>query len=224
MDKSIIYNNNLKNYEKKNLIYYTPREELINTISHSFGTVFGVFALIILLFLSNDIYDVLGSIFFGFGVILTYTNSAIYHGIKNIEKKSIWRKVDYCSVNFIIVACGAPLCLCMIRHTYNYIALTICLAICFLNVALCLINLKKFAKTAFVLDFASSIIITIAYFVNKGTIPNISKIFFIIAAVLCLSGAFFFGRKKEFLHAVFHILMLVGTQSVFLASFYIISL
>lgn len=213
----------LEIYKNKTLVYYTPREEKLNFISHFVGSIFGVTGMLTLIFISSDFFDILSSLFFGFGVILTYTNSAIYHGLKNLNWKTIWRKIDHSSVGFIIVSCGAPMLLSMTRQIFDYTAFTICLILCFVNMALCIIDLRKFSKVALILDFVSAIIIICAYFVNLPIMPTICRVYFISGAVLCLAGSFFFGRKKEFLHAVFHILMLVGTMSFFMASYYLMS-
>lgn len=224
MENVITVDENSEIYKNKTLVYYTPREEKLNAVSHFVGSIFGVSGMLTLIFISSDFFDILASIFFGFGVILTYTNSTIYHGLKNLNLKSIWRKIDHCSVGFIILSCGAPLCLSMARNVFDYTAFSISLGLCFVNMALCVINLKKFSRVALVLDFVSAAFLIAVYFTNRGIIPSVSKAFFAVGAALCLAGAFFFGRKKEFLHAVFHILMLVGTMSIFMASYYIMSI
>lgn len=220
--ESAIVTDVFETYKEKNLIYYTPREEKVNTFSHLAGSIFGAIATVYLVIISSGAWAVLASLFFGFGIILTYTNSAIYHGLKDLALKSLWRKVDHSSVGFIVVACGAPLCLGMTGQVFNYAVFGMGLSVCFVNVALCAVDLKKFSKIAFILDFVNAGLLTAVYFYNRSVIPQLSKLYYIIGVSLCLSGVLFFGRKKEFLHAVFHILMVLGTVAFFFASVYIV--
>jgi len=206
------------NEYKGKLVDYTNSEEVANTITHAIGILFAIIALIVMLLQSNNSLAVIASICFFLGMMITYTNSTIYHALTNKKWKVIWRKADHCSVCFIIWATGAPICLCTSGNLYNYIALGICFLISVSSAIMCLVNLQKFSKVALVLDFVIAAVLVSVFFVNFDFIEFKIRMLYLAGALSCLIGSFFFGRKKEYTHAIFHILELIGTIIIFFAS------
>lgn len=204
-------------YDSK-LVKYTGSEERINTVSHAIGIVFAVAALCVMLIKSETKMSAIASVCFFLGIMFTYTNSTIYHALTNKKWKAIWRKIDHCSVSFVFVATGAPLCLCLSDHVYNYISIALCVGIAIFCSALSIINLKKFGRIALILDFVSAAILVAVFFVNRSFIPQNIRMLYLAGTLSCLLGAAFFGRKKEYMHAVFHIFELIGTVIFFFAS------
>ena len=64
---------------------YTKGEEATNMITHIVGAVFGIVALIICVVLSvrnHDGFYVVASAIYGASLIVLYTMSSVYHGLK----------------------------------------------------------------------------------------------------------------------------------------------
>lgn len=64
---------------------YTKGEEIMNMTSHIVGGVIGITSLVLCLIFSvkhHNGYGVAGSIVFGISMILLYTVSSVYHGLK----------------------------------------------------------------------------------------------------------------------------------------------
>ena len=70
---------------------YTRGEEIFNMVSHIVGGALGVAVCalcVIKSFLNGDPYQVVGSFIYGFSMIILYTISSIYHGLRpNMGKK-----------------------------------------------------------------------------------------------------------------------------------------
>ena len=54
-------------------------EEIANAVSHGIGALAGIAGLVLLLIKSDSFAEVASSIIFGFGMILLYTMSTLYH-------------------------------------------------------------------------------------------------------------------------------------------------
>ena len=70
---------------------YTRGEEIFNMVSHIVGGGLGVIICalcIIKSFLNNDAYQIVGSFIYGFSMIILYTISSVYHGLKSEMAKS----------------------------------------------------------------------------------------------------------------------------------------
>lgn len=212
---------NLKMRKEKNLVYYTEKEEIFNVATHLVGVILGLASFALIAF-ANSFNAVLSCVITSLGLTIPYAFSTIYHGTKNIYKKSVWRKVDHSGICFIILACGAPLCLNMTIHIYDYIALGLGVAICAANIVMCVYDFKRLARVALILDFVCVAVMLVVYFINRTTVPALSKLFYIIGSVFCLGGAIFYGRKRIYLHTVFHALMLFATTSYFVAALFIV--
>lgn len=79
--------------EKLGLPKYTLGEELVNSISHGLGAVFGIVALVLSVVFSAkqaDVWKVVSSSIYGASMIILYTVSTIYHalGINRAKKCS----------------------------------------------------------------------------------------------------------------------------------------
>lgn len=200
-------------YKEMGLVYYTDKEEVMNSVSHGIGSFFGLAAAVGLALVANGKFiSTLAAFIFGLGIIIPFLNSALYHGFKNFSRKRTWRRVDHAGIAFIIMANSAPLCLVIGASAGNYVLLGITVVLCLTNVFLCLYDLKKFSKVALIIDLFCAALGVTGYFLNRAGIPFSGKLFYIGGSVFCLLGLVFYGIKKRYMHTVFHILMLIGTM------------
>ena len=73
---------------------YTRGEEIFNMVSHIAGGGLGVVICalcIIKSFLNADAYQIVGSFIYGFSMIILYTISSVYHGLKSPMAKKVMR-------------------------------------------------------------------------------------------------------------------------------------
>lgn len=208
-------------YRDKSLEYYTQSEEVWNSISHFVGGILGLIGFIYLIVIANTPSRIVAAIITGIGGTVPYFISAVYHFIKDPQKKLIARKIDYCGVSFIIVACGAPLALGIRVNPINVVSVAICFAVAFVIIFLSVYDVKRFSKHVLILDLIIAAVLLAVYLYNRELIALVSKVWYIIGALFCLAGLFFFGKKKQYLHTCFHILMVMGTASIMLAGIYI---
>lgn len=217
MESSESYALNKAEYKEKSLEYYTRNEEVWNTLTHFIGGVIGFIGLIYLLIKANTTPRIIAALMTGIGGSVPYFISATYHFIQDTEKKLIARKIDYSGVCFIIVACGAPLALGVRVNTFNVWAISFCFALSFLVVFLSLYDVKKHSKHVVLIDLLISAVIFAIYFSNRNYFSIRCKIYLALGALFCLLGLAFFGKKKQYFHTFFHILMVMGTGSFLFA-------
>lgn len=221
MESSESYALNKAEYKQKSLEYYTRSEEVWNTLTHFIGGVIGFVGLIFLLIKANTTPRIIAALMTGIGGSVPYFISAAYHFIKDTEKKLIARKIDYSGVCFIIVACGAPLALGVRVNAFNIWAISFCFALSFLVVFLSLYDVKKHSKHVVIIDIVISFVIFSIYFFNRNFFTDSCKVWLALGALFCILGLAFFGKKKQYFHTFFHILMVLGTGSFLLAGVYI---
>ena len=83
---------------------YTKTEEMMNSVSHGIGALIGVYVLITCFSASVGTVSKIGSLVYGISMILLYTMSCVYHGIRqdNVLTKQIFRIVDHCTIYVLI--------------------------------------------------------------------------------------------------------------------------
>ena len=92
---------------------YTKFEELLNSLSHAFGAVFGIFVLVSCVAASSSVIAVWGSVVYGASMILLYAASSVYHGVNPANRltKQILRIVDHCTIYILIAGTYTPVVL-----------------------------------------------------------------------------------------------------------------
>lgn len=209
-------------YKQKGLVYYSKSEEIVNAASHFLAGILGLVIMAYTLFRLKTAPLIVAAVLSGIFCAFPYFVSGVYHSVSNEKAKAAARKIDHAGICFIILACGVPLTLGMKIHVFDIVALSVCIGIAFLNITLSVINLKRFSRVMMLLDLLTALIFTASYFVNRVYIPVQSKWFFISGALFCLAGFSFFGRKTQYMHSAFHILMLAGTTACLHAGMFVL--
>ena len=89
----------------------TLGEEIANAISHGVMAIFGIVAMILLLIKSTTGPEIASSIIFGFGIILLYTMSTLYHALPRGKAKDLFQRFDHLSIYILIGGTFAPVLL-----------------------------------------------------------------------------------------------------------------
>ena len=90
---------------------YSKREEIINSITHGAGIVFGIAALLIMLIASvrsGDTAKIAAFSVYGACIILMYLSSTLYHSVSRERLKSILRVLDHSSIFLFIAGTYTP--------------------------------------------------------------------------------------------------------------------
>ncbi len=205
-------------YKNNKLVYYTPKEELINVITHGIGIVYGVIGFIVMVLLSTNVQGYITAILVGLGNVILYSSSTIYHATTKIEHKKHLRKLDYSTINLVVIGCGGAFFLMTGGSLFNYIALALVFVIAVVDAVLCFVNLMKFKHFSVVTHYVVGIMIMVVCGINHKFIPTLSFIFMGIGIALCIFGTVLFGIKKRYIHCLFHVFVLLGPMCFYVAN------
>ena len=108
---------------------YTKGEEIFNMVSHIVGAAMGVVATVLCIVFAavrHNPYGVISGCIFGITMILLYTMSSIYHGLKpDTTAKRVFQVLDHCSIFLLIAGSYTPFCLCTLREDNLVIGWTV---------------------------------------------------------------------------------------------------
>ena len=204
---------------------YTKGEEIFNMTSHIVGAFLGLVAMILCIIFSaihKDAYAVVSSVIYGITMIILYTISSIYHGLNPKRKgKKVLQIIDHCSIFLLIAGSYTPFCLCTLREDNSVMGWTIfgiIWGLAILGITLNSIDLKKFKVFSMIcyLIMGWCIVFKIPFLIKAlkpagFTLLLLGGIAYTIGAIL-----YGIGRKKKWIHSVFHLACVIGTLLQFL--------
>lgn len=135
---------------------YTKGEEIFNMVSHIVGGALAVAALVLCVIFSalkGDAWAVVASAVYGATMVVLYTMSSIYHGLRSEMAKKVFQVIDHCTIYFLIAGTYTPITLAGLRREHPAVGFTvfgIVWACCLAAAALTAIDLEKYKKMSMI--------------------------------------------------------------------------
>ena len=198
---------------------YTRGEERFNMISHIVGGGMGIAATalcVIVAALQRNVYGVVSGAIFGASMVVLYTISSVYHGLRGGTGKKVLQILDHCTIYFLIAGTYTPFCLCTIREhnpalgwgTFGFVW-----ALAAVGIVLNAIDLKRFKVVSMVLYLGMGWCIILTGKLIVSLLGGTGFALLLWGGVAYTVGAVFYGlgHKKRYIHSVFHLFCLVGS-------------
>jgi len=206
---------------------YTRGEEIANMVTHILGGALGIWVLLSCLCRSasrGDAWDVVGSSIYGAGMILLYTVSSVYHGLRPNLGKKVMQVLDHCTIYFLIGATYTPILLSAIRPGHPAWAWTIfglvwgCAA---LGTVFTAIDLKKFSVLSMSCYIGMGWCIVLAIRPALDSMPREAFLWILAGGIAYTVGAVLYGlgKRRRYLHTLFHVFVLLGSLLQYLGIF-----
>ena len=204
---------------------YTRGEEIMNMTTHIVGGALGVVALVLCIAKSigtDNAWGVLGSGIYGVSLIVLYTMSSVYHGMRPSMAKKVMQVLDHCTIYLLIAGSYTVVALAAIRRVYPELGWGL---FCFewamtaLAVTLTAIDLKKYSVFSMIcyIGMGWAVIIFWRQTLEVLTVPGFMLL--LLGGIAYTFGAVLYGVgiKKKWMHSVFHIFVVLGSLLQFLA-------
>ena len=200
---------------------YMKGEEIFNMVSHIVGAALGVVALVLCVVfsaISGSPWAVVSSCIYGASLILLYTISSIYHGLRRSTGKKVFQILDHCTIYFLIAGSYMPVVLCAIREVSPvraWILFGIIWGLVALATTLTAVDLKKYSKfsMACYIGIGWSIILAVDIFLTAVPLPGILLLLF--GGIAYTLGAVIYGigkkTQKRYVHSIFHLFVILGS-------------
>ena len=199
---------------------YTKGEEIFNMTSHIVGGALGVVALVLCIVFAavrGNVYGVISSSIYGVTMIILYTMSSIYHGLKpTLKAKKVFQVLDHCSIFLLIAGSYTPFALCTLRE-YNLIVgwaiFGVIWAVAILGITLNAIDLKQFKKFSMICYLVMGWCIVVKINILPELLGTKGFILLVSGGIVYTIGALLYalGKKYKYVHSIFHL-------SIFFAS------
>lgn len=201
------------------------KQELLNTISHGMGIVFGVVGLILLLIKnkSSSIYSTVSIWTFGISLIILYTSSTVYHFFvdENLKKKA--RVLDHMSIFLLIAGTYTPICLIVLEKSSGWTLFTIVWIIAALGIFMKIFLTGKVDKLSLFLYLVMGWLLVFDLKNIANSMTSESLLFLVLGGIFYTLGTIFYAKDKiPYAHFIWHLFVLGGSISHYVMVYYII--
>jgi len=210
---------------------YTFGEELFNMISHIVGGAFSIAALVICVVYSSinhNVWGVVGSAIYGSSLVILYTSSSVYHGLRNEMAKKVMQVIDHCTIYYLIGGTYTPIVLCSIRETsvfWGWTLFGIVWGLAIIATTFTAIDLKKYSKFSMACYIGMGWCVLLAAKTAIEAIPLPGLLWLLAGGISYTVGAIIYGlgKKHRYMHSVFHLFVVAGSVLQFICIlFYIL--
>lgn len=204
---------------------YTFGEEVMNMVTHIVGGAFGLVALLLCVLRAANwgiARDVVGGAIYGATIVVLYTVSSVYHGLRPEMAKKVMQIIDHCTIYFLIAGTYTPILLSAFVPQYPIIGWGLLAAewiLTALAVTLTAIDLKKYTVFSMVCYIAMgwAIIFFLPQAVELLTMQGF--LLLLLGGIAYTIGAILYGigSKMHWWHSIFHIFVVIGSFLQFLS-------
>ncbi len=207
----------------RSLPVYSIGEEIVNTSTHLLGGLLGIVALVLCVRRAAELrgpVEITGAALYGSCLVILYSFSTIYHGLRPSMAKKVMQVLDHCAIYFLIAGSYSIVCLGTIRREnaplgWGIFALEWLL--CAVATTLTAIDLKKYKVFSMVCYIGMGwAIIPLAGLLLDIMTPT--GFWLLLGGGISYTiGAVLFAFKKKWMHSVFHVFVVLGSVLQFFA-------
>lgn len=198
---------------------YTKGEEIFNMVTHIVGGGFGVVALVacvLIAALAGDTVGVVCSAIFGASMIVLYTASSLYHGLRHEGAKKVFQILDHCTIYFLIAGTYTPMLLCSLVKVAPVAAMLTLAAVwglAILATTLTAIDIKKYKVFSMICYIGIGWAIIFSIKDMYAALTPVGFWLLLSGGIVYTVGAILFkvGKHCKYFHSIFHIFVLAGS-------------
>lgn len=203
---------------------YSNAEETMNTVTHIVGGGIGILALIgclIKAILPGSTVAVISAVVYGVCMILLYTVSSVYHGLKPCTGKKVMQILDHCAIYLLIAGTYTPIALVAICPVYPAIGYGLTIfqwTVAALAITLTAIDLKKYKVFSMICYICTGWAVLPFMAQTREVLTQPGFLFLLFGGIAYTLGAILFGigSRCRWFHSVFHIFVVLGSLLQFI--------
>lgn len=209
---------------------YTRGEEIFNMVSHIVGGAFGIIALtgcVIKAFIKFDAYSIVAAFIYGFSMVILYTMSSVYHGLRPEKAKKVMQVLDHCTIFLLIAGTYTPISLVALRRAntaLGWVIFGVVWGFSALGITLNAIDLEKYNVFSMIcyIVLGWCIVFPLKTAVRAIGVPGF--LWLLAGGISYTLGSVLYGvaGKKVhcYIHPVFHIFVVLGSILQFVCIFF----
>lgn len=199
-------------------------EWLANAISHGFGVLLSIIALIVLIVAAETTAALAGVIVFGVTMVVLYLSSTLYHAFPKSMNRvvNVFKRFDHIAIYFLIAGTYTGFVLPLMAEGMGIRLLIVLWTIAIVGGVFKAIWIERFKPVHIILYLAMGWSVFTIWPDIRPMIPETSMILLIVGGISYTGGMIFFGLKRRLTHFIWHLFVIGGTLAHFFSIYYII--
>ncbi|MBE9535951.1 MAG: hemolysin III family protein [Proteobacteria bacterium] len=195
--------------------------ERFNSISHIIAAAAALAGLVILVVLSarrGDPWKIVSFSVYGTTLFLLYTFSALYHSLRGKQKK-FFRKLDHFAIYLLIAGTYTPLTLVTLRGVWGWSIFGLVWGLAIAGIVLEFFPIKGRRVLPVVIYLTMGWIVLVALRPLLEAMPKAGFGWLLAGGLFYTTGIIFYGfdKKVRHFHGIWHLFVLAGSISHYLA-------
>ncbi|WP_227369188.1 PAQR family membrane homeostasis protein TrhA [Halomonas sp. M20] len=196
---------------------YSFIEELLHSISHGIGAALSLAGMVVLIVLASmaahvDAWTIVSVSLYGVTLVLLYTASTIYHGIRHPRLKRIFKLLDHCAIYGLIAGTYTPFLLVNMRGPLGWTLFGVIWSLALGGIALKLAWPHRFEVLRVAIYLVMGWLILLAAGEMDDYLSTTSIALLVAGGVTYTLGVIFYAiRAIPYHHAIWHLFVLGGS-------------
>lgn len=199
-------------------------EEVANAVTHGVGIVAAVAGgavLITLAAIFGDAWHVTGAAVYVTALILLFTASTLYHAIPHPRAKAPLKVFDHCAIYLLIAGTYTPFTLVGLRGGWGWALFGTIWSLAAAGIIFKLFFTGRFRFVSTAIYVAMGWMVLVAAGPLVQSVPEASVYWLVVGGVLYTAGTVFYHYERiPYFHSIWHLFVLAGAVSHFVAVFY----
>lgn len=199
-------------------------EERASLITHALGlllSIAGASAIIMNALSSNDHWKIAGALLFSISLVMLYTASTLYHGVRSPELKRRMKIFDHCAIYCLIAGCYTPFTLVPLRGPLGWTLFATVWSIAALGIVFKLFYTGKFRVLSTLLYLAMGWLVVFAQEPIRAILPHEAISLILAGGISYTVGALIYlARWPLFHHAIWHLFVMAGSAFHYFAVYF----
>jgi hemolysin III len=200
---------------------FSRGEEIANAITHGIGTILSIVGLTLLVVFSvqfGDVWHVVSFTVYGTTMLLLYTSSTLVHSFPHGRVKDLFEIFDHSSIYLFIAGTYTPFLFVIIQGTVGWTLFGVVWGLAVAGIVFKIFFVKRFVLVSTLLYIAMGWLIVLAWDPLASSLAGPGLNLLVVGGVLYTIGSIFYvWRGFPYHHAIWHIFVLGGTITHYLA-------
>lgn len=200
---------------------FSRGEEIANAITHGIGTILSIVGLTLLIVFSvqfGDVWHIVSFTVYGTTMLLLYTSSTLVHSFPHGRVKDLFEIFDHSSIYLFIAGTYTPFLFVIIQGTVGWTLFGVVWGLAVAGIVFKIFFVKRFVLVSTLLYIAMGWLIVLAWDPLASSLAGPGLNLLVVGGVLYTIGSIFYvWRGFPYHHAIWHIFVLGGTITHYLA-------
>jgi hemolysin III len=200
---------------------FTLKQEVVHSLIHAFGILFGIISIPILTALAANnanVPGIVGASIYGFSFLMLFSFSTLYHGAQQPHVKRVLEILDHISIYFLIAGTYTPFLLIYLNDAFGITLLSVLWGLTLLGIFFKVFFTGRFEVVSVIIYLAMGWILFVGGKRFFTVLPGDVMLFIVIGGGLYTIGVIFYlWRGFPWSHAVWHFFVLVAAVCHYVA-------